>query len=109
MYNKEKSCCKDNIQVEGNNAKHSKDTCCSSFRERGEGNYQSSVDYPTKETRVSCKAEECTFNEDCMCHAKHIGIAGGVGEALLFKKGKILGKFPEKDILNILLTEIEKM
>ena len=46
MYNKEKSCCKDNIQVEGNNAKHSRDTCCSSFRERGEGNYQSSVDYP---------------------------------------------------------------
>lgn len=77
MYNKEKSCCKDNIQVEGNNAKHSKDTCCSSFRERGEGNYQSSVDYPTKETSVSCKAEECTFNENSVCHAKHIGIAGG--------------------------------
>ncbi len=77
MYNKEKCCCKDNIQVEGDHAKHSRDTCCSSFRERGEGGVRSSVDYPAKDTEVSCKAVECTFNEDCRCHAKHIGIAGG--------------------------------
>ena len=26
---------------------------------------------------VVCKACDCTFNEDCRCTAKHIGIAGG--------------------------------
>lgn len=76
LYNKEKCCCKDNIEVVGDQAKHSRDTCCSSFRERGE-QVRSSVDYPTKDTDVACKAEECTFNEECHCHAKHIGIAGG--------------------------------
>ena len=76
LYNKEKCCCKDNIQVEGDHAKHSRDTCCSSFRECRDG-MKSSVDYPTKETRVSCMARECTFNEDCSCQAKHIGISGG--------------------------------
>ncbi len=51
----------------------------------------------------------CAVNGPGEAKEADIGIAGGVGEALLFKKGKILGKFPEKDILNILLTEIEKM
>lgn len=76
LYNKEKSCCKDNIEVIGDRAKHSRDTFCSSFRERGE-HVRSSVDYPTKDTEVACQAVECTFNESCRCQAKHIGIAGG--------------------------------
>jgi hypothetical protein len=76
MYNKEKCCCKDNIQVEGDHAKHSRDTCCSSFREQKEG-MSNCVNYPTKDTDVACKATDCTFNENCHCQAKHIGIAGG--------------------------------
>ena len=51
----------------------------------------------------------CAVNGPGEAREADIGIAGGVGEALLFKKGKILGKFPEKDILNVLLSEIEKM
>ena len=34
LYNKERCCCKDNIEVEGDHARHSRDTCCVSFRER---------------------------------------------------------------------------
>ncbi|MDD3192360.1 MAG: flavodoxin-dependent (E)-4-hydroxy-3-methylbut-2-enyl-diphosphate synthase [Oscillospiraceae bacterium] len=51
----------------------------------------------------------CAVNGPGEAREADIGIAGGIGEALLFKKGKILGKFPEKDILNVLLSEIEKM
>ena len=77
LYNKESCCCKDKIEVGAEGAsRHSRDTCCASFRERGEG-VRSSVDIPTKNTDVACQAVECTFNENCHCQAKHIGIAGG--------------------------------
>ncbi|MCI5809513.1 MAG: flavodoxin-dependent (E)-4-hydroxy-3-methylbut-2-enyl-diphosphate synthase [Oscillospiraceae bacterium] len=51
----------------------------------------------------------CAVNGPGEAREADIGIAGGAGDALLFKKGKVLGKFPEKDILNVLLSEIEKM
>ena len=38
-----------------------------------------------------------------------IGIAGGDGEYLLFKKGVALQKYPMKDILAVLKAEIESM
>lgn len=43
--------------------------------------------------------------------AKHadIGIAGGDGEALLFKKGKIIRKLDEKNIVDELFDEIERL
>ena len=77
LYNKEQCCCKDNIEVAGDHAKHSRETCCESFRERTIGAAQSGVEIPTKNTEVVCKACDCTFNEDCRCTAKHLGIAGG--------------------------------
>ena len=33
-YNKEKSCCRDNIHVEGASARVTEDTCCKSFAEK---------------------------------------------------------------------------
>ena len=36
-YNKEDSCCKDNIHVGGKNAKVTDETCCESFREKKDG------------------------------------------------------------------------
>ena len=43
--------------------------------------------------------------------AKHadIGIAGGIGEGLLFKKGKIIKKVKEEDLVKTLQEEILKM
>ncbi len=43
--------------------------------------------------------------------AKHadIGIAGGNGDALLIKKGEIIGKIEEDRVIETLLSEIEKM
>ena len=41
--------------------------------------------------------------------AADIGVAGGDGFALLFKKGEIIRKIPEDKILETLLEEIEEM
>lgn len=76
MFNKDKSCCKDNILVDGQNAKHSRDTSCQSFRERKADSVTSAVDYPAKNTAIACEAVGCTFNEKCKCHATHITVAG---------------------------------
>lgn len=76
-YNKDRSCCKENIKVEGSNAKHTRDTFCTSFRERTEG-ARNAMDCgcPEKPTDVTCQAATCTFNEQCKCHASHISVAG---------------------------------
>ena len=38
-----------------------------------------------------------------------IGIAGGNGDGLIFKKGKIVKKVKEDKLLDELMAEIEKM
>jgi len=38
-----------------------------------------------------------------------IGIAGGKGKGILFKHGKIVGTFPEKELVPALLRELEAM
>lgn len=51
----------------------------------------------------------CAVNGPGEAREADIGIAGGKKEALLFKKGQIVGKYPEKDILDVLLREIDQM
>ncbi len=51
----------------------------------------------------------CAVNGPGEARQSDIGIAGGIGEALLFKKGKIIKKVKEEDIVKTLLEEIEKM
>ncbi|MBQ8841095.1 MAG: flavodoxin-dependent (E)-4-hydroxy-3-methylbut-2-enyl-diphosphate synthase, partial [Ruminiclostridium sp.] len=38
-----------------------------------------------------------------------IGIAGGNGEGLIFKKGEIIKKVPEEKLLEELMIEIENL
>jgi (E)-4-hydroxy-3-methylbut-2-enyl-diphosphate synthase len=38
-----------------------------------------------------------------------IGIAGGKGMGILFKKGKVVRKLKEKDFVSVLIEEIQKM
>lgn len=76
-YNRDRSCKKENIQVEGEEAHVTSETCCGSFEPKGCG-CASNVDAePAKETNVCCKAEECVFNHSQKCDAEHISIAGG--------------------------------
>ncbi len=51
----------------------------------------------------------CAVNGPGEAREADIGIAGGKGEALLFKKGSILRKVPEDRIIEELLGEIDKM
>lgn len=48
----------------------------------------------------------CAVNGPGEAREADIGIAGGRGEALLFKKGEIIKKIPENEILDVLLSEI---
>ncbi len=51
----------------------------------------------------------CVVNGPGEAREADIGIAGGNGEGLLFKKGQILRKVPEERLLQELLKEIESM
>lgn len=51
----------------------------------------------------------CAVNGPGEAKEADIGIAGGVGEALLFKKGEIIKKIKQDKIIETLKEEIEKM
>lgn len=49
----------------------------------------------------------CAVNGPGEAKDADIGIAGGKGEAILFKKGKIIRKIDEKNIISELKKEID--
>ena len=51
----------------------------------------------------------CAVNGPGEAREADIGIAGGVGEGLIFKKGEILKKVKEEELLDALMSEIEKL
>lgn len=51
----------------------------------------------------------CVVNGPGEAREADIGIAGGKGEGLIFKKGEIIKKVKEEDIIDELIKEIEKM
>lgn len=51
----------------------------------------------------------CAVNGPGEAREADIGVAGGNGEGLIFKKGEIFRKVPEKDIVPVLMEEIEKL
>ena len=51
----------------------------------------------------------CAVNGPGEAKDADIGIAGGNGDALLFKKGEVIGKIDEDKVIEVLLKEIEKM
>jgi (E)-4-hydroxy-3-methylbut-2-enyl-diphosphate synthase len=51
----------------------------------------------------------CAVNGPGEARGADIGIAGGKGEGLLIKKGQILRKVPENELLQVLLAEIETL
>ena len=61
-------------------------------------------DYPIKVALMGC-----AVNGPGEARDADIGIAGGVGEAVLFKKGEIISKIPEDKIIDTLIKEITEM
>ena len=51
----------------------------------------------------------CIVNGPCEAKEADIVIAGGDGGGLIFKKGEILRKGDEKDLLDELMKEIDKL
>ena len=51
----------------------------------------------------------CAVNGPGEAKDADIGIAGGLGEALLIKHGEIVGKIPEDRVIETLMAEIEKL
>ena len=51
----------------------------------------------------------CVVNGPGEAREADIGIAGGMGEAVLIRRGEILGKIPEDDIIGRLIAEIRRI
>ena len=51
----------------------------------------------------------CVVNGPGEASAADIGIAGGKGEGLIFRKGEILYKVPQEKLVDALIAEIEKL
>lgn len=50
----------------------------------------------------------CVVNGPGEAKEADIGIAGGDGTGILFKKGKFIKKFAQEKLINVLLEEVEK-
>jgi (E)-4-hydroxy-3-methylbut-2-enyl-diphosphate synthase len=51
----------------------------------------------------------CAVNGPGEAKEADIGIAGGRGQGVLFKKGRLFRKIPEKDLASVLIEEVRKM
>ena len=51
----------------------------------------------------------CVVNGPGEAKDADIGIAGGDGCAVMFKKGEIVGKFNEDEVVDRLISEIQEM
>ena len=63
----------------------------------------------TIEKNITVAIMGCAVNGPGEAREADIGIAGGIKEGLLFKKGKIIKKVKQEEIVNVLKEEIMKM
>lgn len=63
----------------------------------------------TCEKNITVAVMGCIVNGPGEAKEADIGIAGGNGEGLIFKKGEILRKVPEENLFDELLSEISKI
>ena len=50
----------------------------------------------------------CAVNGPGEAREADLGVAGGVGEGLLFRKGEIVRKMPESELLQALKAELDQ-
>ena len=63
----------------------------------------------TLEADITVAIMGCAVNGPGEAREADIGIAGGKGEGLLFKKGEIVKKIPQDEIIPVLKQEILEM
>lgn len=61
------------------------------------------------EKNIKVAVMGCAVNGPGEAKDADIGVAGGKGEALLIKHGKIVGKIPEDHVIETLMAEIERL
>ncbi|WP_302626517.1 DUF1540 domain-containing protein [uncultured Eubacterium sp.] len=78
-YNKSSKCCREGIKVGGTEAIVTDATYCSDFREKRDS-ATSKTEHcdcgPENRLDIKCHAVNCTFNDNCKCHAEQITIQG---------------------------------
>lgn len=60
-------------------------------------------------TRLTVAVMGCAVNGPGEAREADLGIAGGRGEGLLFRKGEVLRKVPEEQLFDALLEEVRRM
>ncbi|MFA9381468.1 MAG: DUF1540 domain-containing protein [Acetanaerobacterium sp.] len=72
-------CCKQEIHVDGKNAREQGETCCESYYPMT-NSYQNAIECdnsdPKREVGVHCHAQQCYYNQEMLCTADHIDIGG---------------------------------
>ena len=61
------------------------------------------------EKNITVAVMGCVVNGPGEASAADVGIAGGNGEGLVFRRGEILYKVPEDKLVDALMNEIEKL
>ena len=61
------------------------------------------------QTRMTVAVMGCVVNGPGEAREADIGVCGGKGEGLIIRKGEILYKVPETELLPKLIAEIEAM
>lgn len=61
------------------------------------------------ETPIKIAIMGCVVNGPGEAKAADLGLAGGRGQGILFREGKLLAKVKEKDLVGALMSEIEKI
>lgn len=64
---------------------------------------------PSTKQELKVAVMGCSVNGPGEAREADVGIAGGKGCGLLFKKGKLIGKVPEEELIDALINEINKM
>ncbi len=63
----------------------------------------------TMQSKLKIAVMGCVVNGPGEAKEADIGIAGGHGVGIIFKKGKIIKKVPEKNLLSVFLDELNEM
>ncbi len=92
-YNKDKCCCKGDIQVGGKHASDCENTCCESFHKRSGDVYTSAISHPSPTISIDCEVAKCIYNADYRCSAEHVDIKGSNADT---SRDTICATFREK-------------
>ena len=75
-HNKDCCCNLDEVKVGGKNADSACKTCCDSFVERKDGDYENSLREASPECRIKCEVSQCRYNDKCSCTAGCVNVQG---------------------------------